>query len=243
MIKYSSRKTIGELFHFGKYSMGTSMGANLFGVTDTLFINFFLGPATLAVYNLGMKFIQIVEIPMLSFAASGMPSMASYYNNNQLENMMALMKKLVGMLTLAFAGIALFFIAFAEPLIRIAGGDKYVHTAAPNILRIVITIGIAFPIDRFFAMTLDVIHKPKINFYKILVMLAINVIGDFIGVLFFKSIYAIAIVNLFPLLAAIIMAYIPLNRFYRFSLWGVFATGASEVIQLVKQARLKLARA
>lgn len=239
-LRHSTRKTLLELFHFGKYSMGTSLSANLYGVTDTFFINFFLGPAALAVYNLAIKFVQVVEIPMLSFAASGMPSLASYYNNDQKADMMNLMKKLVGMLTLAFIGIALFSIAFAEPLIRIAGGDKYVHTAAPNLLRIVISIAVLYPIDRFFAITLEVIHRPKLNFYKMLIILAINLAGDFIGVTVFKSVYAVAIVNLFPVTVAIIISYIPLNRFHAFSFWNIFISGFKEITGMIKQTQMKL---
>ena len=236
-IGHATRKTVLELFHFGKYSMGTSLSANLYGVTDTFFIKVFLGPAALAVYNLGIKFVQIIEIPMLSFAASGMPAMASYYNNDQYDNMMNLMKKMAGMLTLAFMAIALVSLAMAEPVVRIFGGEKYVHTEAPNLLRIVITIGALYPIDRFFAMGLDVIHKPKINFYKVLLMLSINLVGDLVGVTVFKSVYAVALINVFPVLVAIIVAYVPLNKFYPFRIRDLFTMGFAEIIKLIKQAR------
>ena len=234
-IKYYSRKGFLELFHFGKYSMATSLSANLFTVTDVFFINLFLGPAALAVYNLGYKLIQVIEIPLLSFAASGMPIMSAHYNNSQNDQMIYTMKKIIGMLTMAILLIAIFSILFAEPLIAIVGGNKYIHSEAPNLFRIFITIAILYPADRFFSITLDVIHKPQVNFYKILVMLLINLVADYIGVLLFKSPYAIAFANLFPVLAAIIISYISINNYSKFNFWDIYKVGYRESILLVQK--------
>lgn len=234
-VKYADRKTIIELFHFGKYSMGTSVSSNLFRVTDTFFINFFLGPAALAVYNLGGRLLQIVEIPLLSFAASGMPSLSSHYNNGQKEEMMLVMKKMVGMLSIVIIGIAIVSIIFAEPIIMLIGGGKYVDTAAPNIFRLFMSMAVMYPADRFFALGVDVIHKPKINFYKILVMLVVNLLGDYIAVTVFHSIYAIVIANIFPMLVSIIVGYIPLNKYFKFNFWNIYVVGYKEVILFIKQ--------
>lgn len=234
-LKYFSKSTFMELFHFGKYSMGTSVSSNLFRVTDTFFINFFLGPAALAVYNLGGRLLQIVEIPLLSFAASGMPSLSSHYNNGQKEDMMLVMKKMVGMLSIVIIGIAVVSIIFAEPIIMLIGGAKYVDTAAPNIFRLFMSMAVMYPADRFFALGVDVIHKPKINFYKILVMLVVNLLGDYIAVTVFHSIYAIVIANIFPMLVSIIVGYIPLNKYFKFNFWNIYVVGYKEVILFIKQ--------
>ncbi|WP_158795392.1 lipopolysaccharide biosynthesis protein [Pedobacter sp. L105] len=230
-----SREAFLELFHFGKYSVGTNVGSNLFKVTDTFFINFFLGPAALAVYNLGGRLIQIIEMLLLSFAASGLPSLSVYYNHGQKAEMMHVMKKLVGMLSIVIFGIAILSIIFAEPLIHLIGGERYVHTEAPNLFRIFMSMAVLYPTDRFFALTLEVIHKPKINFYKILIMLLANLAGDYIGVTIFKSIYSIVIANIFPLLMAIVITYIPLNKYSKFKFWEMYIIGYKEVIIFIKQ--------
>ncbi|MBB6498110.1 oligosaccharide flippase family protein [Pedobacter cryoconitis] len=230
-----TKKTFLELFHFGKYSVGTSVSSNLFKVTDTFFINFFLGPAALAVYNLGGRLLQIIEIPLLSFAASGMPSLSGYYNRGQKQEMMYVMQKLVGMLSVAIFVIAVGSIIFAEPIILLIGGEKYLHTEAPNLFRIFMSMAILYPADRFFALTLDVIHKPKINFYKILVMLVVNLLGDYFGLMIFKSVYSIVFANILPILVAIIIAYVPLNKYSKFNFWHIYVVGYKEVILFVKQ--------
>ncbi len=58
-IKHANFTTIKDLFHFGKYSMGSSLSANLFRVVDIFFINYFLNPAALAMYNLGEDYCNL----------------------------------------------------------------------------------------------------------------------------------------------------------------------------------------
>lgn len=234
-ISNTTKSCFMELFHFGKYSVGSGLSTNLFKVTDTFFINFFLGPAALAVYNLGGRLMQIIEIPLLSFAASGMPSLSAYYNNNQKEEMMHVMKKMVGMLSVCIIAIAIVAIIFAEPIITLIGGAKYANTEAPHLFRIFMTMAILFPADRFFALTLDVIHLPKINFYKLLIMLGVNFAADIIGLSIAKSVYVIAIADVFPILVAIIIAYFPLNRYCKFNFWEIYVIGYKEVILFIKQ--------
>ncbi|WP_316833075.1 lipopolysaccharide biosynthesis protein [Pedobacter aquatilis] len=233
-LKYSSKTAFMELFHFGKYSMATSVSANLFHVTDTFFINFYLGPAALAIYNLSGKLLQIIEMPLLSFAASGMPSLSAHYNNGKKAEMMYVMKKMVGMLSIVILVVALCSVAFANPIIALIGGEKYLTTEAPNLFRILMCMAVLYPADRFFSLGVDVIHLPKINFYKILVMLAANLIGDFVGVAIFHSIYGIAIANILPIIIAIWITYKPLNNYYNFNFWSVFTVGFNEIIVFLK---------
>lgn len=234
-IQDATKERIMEIFHFGKYSVGTSLSTSLFKVTDIMFINFFLGPAALAVYNLGGRLMQLIEIPLISFVASGMPSLSAYYNNNQKEEMIYVMKKMIGMITFFIFIIAVLSIIFAEPLIGLMGGAKYMTTEAPNLFRMFMCIAILVPADRFFALTLDVIHMPKINFIKILIMLAANILADFIGLYFYKSVYVIAFVNVIPVILAIVISFPYLNRYSRFNFWDIYVIGFKETVLFVKQ--------
>ncbi len=234
-LRYSSREAITQLFHFGKYSVGTYVSSNLFKVIDTFFISYFLGPAALAVYNLSGKLIQLVEMPLLSFASSGMPSLSGYYNNNEKENMMHVMKKMIGVVSILISLIALFSIIFAEPIILLIGGEKYIHTEAVNLLRIFMVMTVLYPADRYFGLTLDVIHMPKINFYKILCMLLVNLVADYFGILLFKSVYSIGIANIFPIVLSIVIAYFPLNKYHAFNFWNMYIIGYNESKAILKK--------
>jgi O-antigen/teichoic acid export membrane protein len=235
-LRYTTKQAIKQLFDFGKYSVGTYVSSNLFKVIDTFFISYFLGPAALAIYNLSGKLIQLVEMPLLSFASSGMPSLSGYYNNNEKDNMMYVMKKMIGIVSIMILIIALLSIVFAEPIILLIGGEKYLETEAVNLLRIFMIMTVLYPADRYFGLTLDVIHMPKINFYKILCMLAVNLIADYIGILLFKSVYAIGIANIFPLVLSILIAYVPLNKYNSFNFWNMYVIGYTEMKFILKRS-------
>jgi O-antigen/teichoic acid export membrane protein len=229
LIKNATKTAVLEMFHFGKYSMGSSLSANLFSFTNTFFLNFFFGPASVAIFNIGSKLMQIIEIPLYSIAGSGMPLLSSFYNNDEQEKMVFTLKKIIGILTLIFIGIAIVSLIFAEPLIALIGGQKYVTTEAPNLFRIFILLALLFPVDRFFAITLDVINKPEINFYKLLVMLVINLIADFAVVFYFKSVYGIAITNIFPTLYAIIISYYYIQKSIKIDFSDTLTIGFKEI--------------
>jgi uncharacterized membrane protein len=84
-----------------------------------------------------------------------------------------------------------------------------------------------------------VIHQPKINFYKVLVMLAVNVGSDFLGIYLTKNVYGVAFSTVLPLLTGICIGYWALNKYKRFSFWNIFKVGYIENLSLIKQLRGK----
>lgn len=234
-----TRSAIKELYHFGKYTVGTSISANLFGVTDTFIINFMLGPAALGIYNIGKRLTEIVEIPLRSFVATAFPEMSIAYNQKNKEQVIYIMKKYTGMLTVALIPVMVVIFIFAPQAIGIIGGEKYIGTEAgllaANVLRLFFTFALLYPADRFLAITLDVIHKPQINFYKIIVMLVINLVTDVIGIYFFKNIYGVALATIFPVITAIIISRFALQKYYmRYSFFDTYLLGYKELVILMR---------
>lgn len=230
----ANRTTVLELFHFGKYSMGTNVSSSLFAVTNTFIINFLIGPAALAIYNLGVKLIQIVQIPLLSLVTSGMPLLSIHYNKGEKEAFIYTLKKFIGMLSVALVPIVITAVIFADPIIHLLGGSNYKGSEAANLFRIFIIIALLYPADSFFAIGVDVIHQPKINFYKILIMLLANVIAVFVGVSIYHSVYSIAFASLIPILIAIYITYKPLNKFYSFNFFSIYEVGFKELLLLYR---------
>lgn len=228
--KFSKRtkESIGELYHFGKYSVGTTLSANLFRTSDTFIINFMLGAPALAVYNLGQRLMELIEIPLRSFAATAMPGLAAAYNGNDRGQVVAVMKKYTGMITVALVPVAIGGILLADVAIYILGGAKYMQTEAANVFRLFLTFALLYPADRFLALTVDVINRPKVNFIKVLVMLAVNVAGNFIGIYIFGNVYGVALATLFPILIGVIVGYKVLNSYDRFPFFSIYSYGWQE---------------
>lgn len=237
-----TKETTLTIFNFGKFSVGTTLSSNMFRLSDVAIINHFLGAAPVAIYNLGQTLMQLVEIPLRSFAATGMPSLSAAYNQNSRSEVIYIMKKYIGLITVVLIPAAIVAVLLADIPIYLIGGGKYVGTEAANVFRLFMTFALLYPADRFFALTLDVIHKPKINFYKVLAMLAANIIFDILGVMLLKSIYGIAIATVVPTLIAVIVGYIALNRYHKFPFLSVYALGVSEAKVYWMQIRQKMRR-
>lgn len=238
-LRNRTKATVKEIYNFGKYSVGTALSANMFSTSDTFIINFVLGKPALAIYNLGQTLMQLVEIPLRSFAVTAMPELAASYNQNNREGVIYIMKKYAGMLSMMLIPAALIGCALADVPIYIIGGGKYIGTEAANVFRLFLTFAILFPPDRFFALTLDVIHRPKVNFYKVLVMLAVNIGADFAGVYLTQSVYGIAFATIMPILTGTVIGFWALNKYSRFSFGSIFKVGYVESLALLKTIRNK----
>ncbi len=226
---HKSKATIIELFNFGKYSLATNISSNLLGSLNTFVINFTLGPSAVAIYNIPNRLMEIIEIPLRSFIGTGMSAMATAYNNNDLSQVTYISKKYAGMLTYVFIPIAIATFFLADVAVSVLGGGKYVDTEAPNILRMFMFFAILYPIDRFNGVTLDIIHQPKINFYKVLVMLVANISVAYMGFYFLNNLYGVAIATPFTLLSGLLFGYFHLKKHLQYSFSGILQTGYVEL--------------
>jgi O-antigen/teichoic acid export membrane protein len=227
-----TRATILELYHFGKYSLGTSLSANLWVFSDSFMLKTMVGGsvgyAAVAIFNLGQNLMQAVEILLRSFAATALPSLAAAFNTGEKDSVIYTMKKYIGLITLMLIPIMLFGWLLADLPIYIIGGGKYLHTPAANIFRILLAFSIIAPADRFFALTIDVINKPQINFYKLLVMVATNIIFNYIGLRLFPNAYGITVSTFAPILVGLLTGYYVMNKWQPFSFWNIFTVGWRE---------------
>ncbi|NRF38218.1 lipopolysaccharide biosynthesis protein [Pedobacter foliorum] len=236
-LKNRSKESNSQIYNFGKFSVGTTLSASLFKTTDTIIIKVFLGDAALAIYNLGVKLLEVIEIPLRSFIATAIPILSSSYNQKRKQEVIQSMSKFIGMLTIGLIPVAILSLLFADLAIYIIGGSKYINTEAANVLRLFMTFALLFPADRFFALTIDVIHRPKVNFIKILVMLAANLVFDFVGVKLFGNVYGIALGSIVPSVIAVVVGYKALQSYSKFSFWSIFPSGYKDLRTLIKSVK------
>lgn len=244
---WSGIKTLGsktsacvkEIYHFGKYSVGTTISANMLRSADTFIVAYMLGPAAVAIYNLPGRLMEIIEIPLRSTLATAMSSLAKAFNTGNKREVAYIMQKYAGTLTLAFVPLALGAILFADIATGLLGGGKYVDSEAANLLRIMMLLAIFYPIDRFIAVSLDIIHQPKANFIKVLLMLLVNVIGDFVGIYLTGNLYGAALATSLPLLVGIFYGYYRFNQHIPFKLSGIFVSGYINIRKILRNYVVK----
>jgi O-antigen/teichoic acid export membrane protein len=228
-LRHRTPEVVRELFHFGKYSFGTFLCSNLLRSSDTFIIKFMLGPAALAVYNLPQRLLEIIEIPLRSGLGTAMPSMSAAVNRKRDDEVVELLKKYTGFLTLLFIPIVVGVLVFADVIVGLVGGGKYVATEAANLYRILIVCSLLFPLERFLGVTLDIIGRPQLNLVKVVLALTVNVVADIACIHFTRSIYGAAWASVFTLLASTAYGYFVLRRFIPINFSGVPELAATEV--------------
>src|SRR5574343_313146 len=219
----------------GIKSVGTTISANMLRSADTFIVAYMLGPAAVAIYNLPGRLMEIIEIPLRSTLATAMSSLAKAFNSGNKREVAYILQKYAGTLTLVFVPVAIGAILFADIATGLLGGGKYIDTEAANLLRIMMVLAIFYPVDRFIAVSLDIIHQPKANFVKVLLMLLVNVIGDFIGIYLTGNLYGAAFATSLPLLVGIFYGYYRFNQHIPFKLSNIFVTGYMNVRKMIRE--------
>lgn len=230
-----STACIRELFHFGKFNVATAITSGLFRITDTALINFVLGPASLAVYALAQRLMEVIEIPLRSFTATAMPLLSAAFNRGQKDGFIYLLQKYIGLISLLLIPGAVLTIGAAEFAVGLIGGNAYRGTEAAHVFRLLMLFALLCPADRFMAVALDAIHKPDLNFKKVLWMIAVNLVASWIGLTVLGTIYGIALASVFPTLLAVLISYHALQRHYRvFNLADSYKIGFLELKSLLR---------
>lgn len=230
-LRFRSRKTITELFHYGKYSVATSLAANLLRSSDIYIIKIMLGSASAAavgVYNMPQKLMEVFEIPLRSFTATVMPKISAAANQGDDKQVARVMKKFISMLFLALLPICIVGLIGADLIINIIGGKKFTGTESALIFRIFISYAMLLPVDRFLGITFDMINKPRINMIKVFIMLAVNIIADIAGLLIFKNIYGVALASILTFFTGTIYGYWTLKKYLKFTMLDIFTVGYIE---------------
>lgn len=223
----STRRIMVEIAHFGKYSLATTLSTTLLRSTDSFIISAILGDRALAIYSLPVRLMEIVEIPLRSFVGTGMSTMATAFNNKNMEQVAYVFKKYSGMLTIAFIPLTLLVLLFAPLPIDLLGHHKFNGTEAVNIYRLFMLCAVMYPMDRFNGVTLDIIHQPRINFQKVLIMLSVNVITDFAGIYVTGNVYGVAAGSFFTVLSGFVFGYFQLRRFIDYTITDIIKEGIS----------------
>ncbi len=239
LIKQRTKNCVSELINFGKYSVGTVLSSTLLKSSDTFIVKFMLGPAALAIYNIPQKLMEIIEFLLRSFVAVAIPKMSAAINQNNESEFHLITKKYIGFLTILLVPISLFCIIFADHLILIIAGLQYADTESANILRIFMLTALIFPADRFTGISLDVLHKPEQNLYKVIITLIVNIAGDIIGIYLLKNVYGAALSSFVTLIIGFAYGYWALKKFSSFNFKNTFNLGFAELKNAFTKIRYK----
>jgi O-antigen/teichoic acid export membrane protein len=224
-ISKARKKTIQELLHFGKYTLGTLIGTNLLKSTDAFIIGMspVLGAAGVAMFSVPLKMIEMLEIPLRSMVSTAYPKIAAAARHGQKEKVKSTFYAYTGFTMILFVPILLAGTIAAPWFIIILAGPEYL--AAAFLFRIFCIYGLFLPFDRFAGVVLDAINKPKLNFIKVTFMALVNLIGDLVAVFVFQSLELVAAATILMTICGVMWGYYYLDREFGLHFRTMMLTG------------------
>jgi O-antigen/teichoic acid export membrane protein len=231
-ITQASSDTNKTLLNFGKYTTFTLIGTNLLRSADTVIISLSpMGSAAVALYSIPLKLTELQQIPLRSFVATAFPKMSKASVQGRVQEVKDLFYTYSGALTYLFVIMSLVTFVFADYLVLILSGEQYLKVDpitgfnVVDIVRVFSIYGLLLPIDRMTGIGLDSINKPNINAVKVFIMVAANLIGDFIAIFVFKSLILVAVTSILFTIIGIWMGMYFLNKELTLSYQEIFSSG------------------
>jgi O-antigen/teichoic acid export membrane protein len=202
--------TIKELLKFSKYTVVTTLSTNILKSADILLINAFFGPSMVAIYNIPLKLLDVVEIPLRSWSMSAFPKLSKLASLKKFGEFRAIFNREVkyfSFLLLPFLGITFHF---SEQIITLYAGEGF--SQASNILKIFTIYLFIMPLDRYLGIALDSLDLPHINSMKVVLMASLNVFGDWYVLSHQIGLNAVAFITVLNTLFGIFVGMYYLNK-------------------------------
>lgn len=223
-----------QLWQFGQYSVGTLLVSNFLRASDTILLGSFLGPAAVVVYHVPQRVIELLEMIVRSTVMASTPHLAKLYDGGKVA-MANWFQQTAGRLWMLLLPMSLVCGLLAEPLVVLLGGEDYREST--TLLRIFMIYTSLSPLDRFTGIGLEAVRRPRLNLLKVILMLAVNVIGDLIALIWFHSIEGVALASIGTFLTGLLLGFSWLSRSIPVSLWGTLQSGVQGMRIWLNQIR------
>ncbi|MDX2003149.1 MAG: oligosaccharide flippase family protein [Chitinophagales bacterium] len=178
---------------YGKFTSGSMLLSSLLRNADVFMIAGFLGQASVAVYGAAQKMVEVFEVGLRGMASHALPDFCRSAHDHK-----GLLKKYVvisALLIFLFTPVALLMAIFAEWVIGIISGSSQ-YLGAANVLRILMVYVLFLVVDRMTGIVLEALGLASYNLRKTMLLVLVNVVGNFIALYFFQSIIAVAVVSI-----------------------------------------------
>jgi O-antigen/teichoic acid export membrane protein len=161
-----------KIFHYGKFSFGTSISAMLSSTIDQMMLGALLSTAASGAFNIAVRIMNLVDIPTNSIAVIVFPQSAKRMVSEGKQAVKYLYEKSVGAILAILIPGLLFLYFFPGFIVHIIAGGKYAETIL--ILKITTLYCMLIPFGRQFGTILDSIGQPKTNFLIVVLSATLN---------------------------------------------------------------------
>lgn len=194
-VRNYDRKMLKEIIQFGKYSSLNNIGSSLLKSADSFIIGLspVLGTAGIAVYAIPFKVIEMLELPIRSISMVGYSKFSKVVVSGNASQMRGLLARYALMMASLTVPVIVMLGVFPNLVLDVLGGQRYAgHWGEMReMLYMLLLYGVMLVPDRLTGIALEALGKPQLNTIKVLVMAGLNISGDLIAVLYFKSLVGV----------------------------------------------------
>jgi O-antigen/teichoic acid export membrane protein len=187
-----------------------------------------LGSGGVATYNVPARMIEIIEMPLRSFAVTALPQYAKMFAEGATTELKAIFERRTGLVFYLLLPISVLSFLFADWVVLILGGNNYADSAV--LLRFFATYMAILPLDKFSGVLLDTINKPEINFIKVMIMLVVNISADYLGIYLFGNLESVAFASTLTFLSGMLFGYYQLNKHLGLNFKNILVFGWDEFL-------------
>lgn len=177
-----------ELRSYGFFTFGTNVSSMVNKSIDSWMLGKLISPAAVTILNPALRIANLVEVPTETLTSIMFPKLSEKIAKEGPQSARYLYEKAVGTITAFMIPIVIFFIVFADPVVKFVAGPGFEETVP--ILQITMLYGLMIPFNRFLGITLDAVGKAKTNFLFVLRNAGINIISNYFFITHFGIIGA-----------------------------------------------------
>jgi O-antigen/teichoic acid export membrane protein len=216
-----NKALLSKLFHFGKFTLGTTISSMVMRSTDTWMIGRMISTVGVALYNPALRISNIVEVPTLAVANMVFPQVSQKMKERGVEGIRDVYVKSVSLILALMLPMVLPIYFLSDFLIETIFGKDYM--AAAPILRVTVFYTLIIPFNRQFGTIMDGLKTPKLNFYLLVMAAVLNIIFNYFFLKAWGTIGA-AYGTLLSYLIVLLLNQIILYRKFGINTFKVFPT-------------------
>ncbi|MBI1222760.1 MAG: oligosaccharide flippase family protein [Bacteroidetes bacterium] len=170
-------KLAASMLAYGKYTLGTNLGAILLRNIDTWMIGWLMNPAAVATYNVAMRVANLFETPTQALAQILFPKAIQEIKKEGSSAFKRLYEKSVALILIPTIPFTLFVLIFASPIVDLLAGKGY--TGSAEVLMLTMLFGLLIPFNKQLGILMDADGKARTNMLFVLRNAIINTLINF----------------------------------------------------------------
>ncbi len=224
-----------EILNFGKFSLGASIGSIALTNSDSIIIMSFLGPASLAIYEIPKRIKKLHAVPLMGILQLSFPYFSKKFGKVSDEELKIQFQRILGFALITLSPLSVLIFVFADWLVLVLGGEQYAD--AGIIVQIFALLLFITPFDRLSGIVLNVTNRPKYNLRKYMIVLIVNIVGDLIVIMLGYGVVGVAAITLITKMSGIAYSYYVHRRELPFNIPAALKQGFIQCKLITKEFR------